>query len=137
MLGNRSRDTKPELAVRRLIHAAGLRYRVDYAPLRDRLRLRADIVFTRAKVAVFVDGCFWHGCPEHHTVAKTNAEFWATKVTGNRDRDSRTNSTLRDAGWTVLRFWEHEAPVAVAAAVVDVVQARRSAPSPGAVSPRL
>ncbi len=82
MLGNRSRDTQPELAVRRLVHAAGLRYRVDYAPLRDRLRLRADIVFTRAKVAVFVDGCFWHGCPEHHTGAKTNAEFWSAKVTG-------------------------------------------------------
>lgn len=126
MLGNRSRDTKPELAVRRLVHAAGLRYRVDYAPLRDRRRLRADLVFTRAKVAVFVDGCFWHGCPEHHTAAKTNVEFWTAKVTRNRDRDSRTNSTLRDAGWTVLRFWEHEDPSDVAARIMDVVIAARA-----------
>lgn len=131
MLGNRSRDTKPELAVRRLVHASGLRYRVDYAPLRDRRRLRADIVFTRAKVAVFVDGCFWHGCPEHHVAAKTNADFWAAKVNGNRDRDGRTNSKLQEAGWTVLRFWEHEDPVAVAATVVEAVRARRAASSSG------
>lgn len=133
MRGNRSRDTKPELAVRRLVHASGLRYRVDFAPLRGRRRLRADLVFTRAKVAVFVDGCFWHGCPEHHVAAKTNAEFWAAKVTGNRDRDARTNSALREAGWTVLRFWEHEDPAAVAATIVDVVRAGRPDPPLGVV----
>lgn len=127
MLGNRSRDTKPELAVRRLVHAAGLRYRVDIAPLRDRRRLRADLVFTSVKVAAFVDGCFWHGCPQHHTVAKTNAEFWAAKVEGNRARDERVNAALAEAGWTVLRFWEHEEPAAVATAIVDVVRSRRSA----------
>lgn len=136
MLGNRSRDTKPELAVRRLVHAAGLRYRVDYAPLRDRRRLRADLVFTRAKVAVFVDGCFWHGCPVHHVAAKTNADFWAAKINRNRDRDGRTNSELQEAGWTVLRFWEHEDPVAVAATVVEAVRARRAASSSGSVGPR-
>lgn len=76
MRGNRRRDTQPELLVRRLVHAAGLRYRVDFAPLPDRRRLRADLVFIRARVAVFVDGCFWHGCPDHHRPAKTNASFW-------------------------------------------------------------
>lgn len=98
MRANRRRDTKPELAVRRLVHAAGLRYRVDIAPLPDQKRLRADLVFTRARVAVFIDGCFWHGCPEHHTVAKTNAAFWSSKVTGNRerhrDRGSRAGAKL-------------------------------------------
>lgn len=136
MRGNRSRDTKPELAVRRLVHASALRYRVDFPPLPDHRRLRADLVFTRAKIAVFVDGCFWHGCPDHHTAAKTNAEFWATKVSGNRDRDTRVNALLTDAGWTVLRFWAHEDPDAVAATVVEAVGARRAASSPGSVGPR-
>lgn len=117
MRANRRRDTAPELAVRRLVHAAGLRYRVDFAPLPDHRRLRADLVFTRAKVAVFVDGCFWHGCPQHHTVAKSNADFWAAKLTSNRARDERVNATLDAAGWTVLRFWEHERPEVVAEAV--------------------
>lgn len=125
MRANRRRDTQPELAVRRLVHAAGLRYRVDYAPLPDHRRLRADLVFTRARVAVFVDGCFWHGCPQHHTVAKRNADFWAAKVTGNRARDERVNSTLDDAGWTVLRFWEHEESEAVARAIQDAVSSAR------------
>lgn len=125
MRANRRRDTQPELAVRRLVHAAGLRYRVDFAPLPGDRRLRADLVFTRAKVATFVDGCFWHGCPQHHTVAKTNADFWAAKVAGNRDRDERVNALLVDAGWTVLRFWEHEDPSTVAAAIVEAVRVRR------------
>ncbi|MEU9806795.1 very short patch repair endonuclease [Mycobacterium sp. NPDC050853] len=124
MQANRRRDTKPELAVRKLVHAAGLRYRIDFAPLSDRKRLRADLVFTRAHVAVFVDGCFWHGCPEHHTVARTNAEFWASKVIGNRDRDSRVTAMLTDAGWVVLRFWEHEDPTDVAARIAEVVRER-------------
>ena len=98
MVADRRRDTQPELAVRRVVHAAGLRYRVDYPPLPDNRRLRADLVFTRARVAVFVDGCFWHGCPDHRAAAKRNADFWAAKVAGNREN-----------GWTVLRFWEHEA----------------------------
>jgi DNA mismatch endonuclease (patch repair protein) len=122
MLANRRRDTGPELAVRRLVHAAGLRYRVDFAPLPEQRRLRADLVFTRARVAVFVDGCFWHGCPEHHTVAKNNADFWAAKVSENRARDERVNALLKDAGWTVLRFWEHEHPAEVAARAVATVQ---------------
>jgi DNA mismatch endonuclease (patch repair protein) len=122
MRANRRRDTGPELAVRKLVHAAGLRYRVDYPPLAQHRRLRADLVFTRVKVAVFIDGCFWHGCPEHHTVAKTNAEFWAAKVAGNRERDQRVNALLADGGWIVLRFWEHEKPGDIAARIVGGIR---------------
>ena len=121
MQGNRGRDTKPELAIRRLVHAAGLRYRVDARPLAQ-LNRRADMVFSRAKVAVFVDGCFWHGCPTHHTVARSNASYWADKVTTNRDRDAETDRLLAEAGWTVIRAWEHEAPQAVAQQVIGAVR---------------
>lgn len=128
MRSNRRRDTAPELAVRRLVHAAGLRYRVDFAPLPESSRrLKADMVFTRARIAVFVDGCFWHGCPQHYTVAKTNADFWAAKVTGNRDRDARVTALLTDAGWTVLRFWEHEDAAEVAVAIIAAVRGGESA----------
>ncbi|TGN66780.1 very short patch repair endonuclease [Nocardioides eburneiflavus] len=120
MQGNRGRDTKPEMAVRRLVHAAGLRYRVDVRPLAHFNR-RADLVFTRAKVAVFIDGCYWHGCPEHFTVAKANADFWAEKVRRNRERDVETCDVLREAGWRVLRVWEHEDPAAAAERIVAVV----------------
>nr|WP_046283373.1 very short patch repair endonuclease [Mycobacterium sp. UM_NZ2] len=125
MLANRRRDTGPEIAVRRLVHAAGLRYRVDHPPLADFRRLRADLVFTAAKVAVFVDGCFWHGCPEHHRPARTNAAFWSGKIESNRQRDARMDALLDDAGWTVLRFWEHENPQEAAYRIVMAVQARR------------
>lgn len=121
MLGNRRRDTAPELAVRRLVHRAGLRYRVDYRPRRD-LRRRADLVFTKARVAVFIDGCYWHGCPEHFTTPKTNRNYWTTKIGGNRQRDADTDELLDSAGWTVLRFWEHEDPAAVAARIIEVVR---------------
>lgn len=107
MQANRSRDTRPELAVRRAAHAAGLRYRVDRRPI-PRLNRRADLIFSRARVAVFVDGCFWHGCPEHHTVAKSNASFWAEKVRRNRERDAETDAILIENGWTIIRAWEHE-----------------------------
>lgn len=107
MRANRSRDTKPELGVRRELHRRGLRYFVDRAPVKG-FRRRADLVFPRAKVAVMIDGCFWHGCPVHHTVSKTNASFWADKVRTNRARDVETTEKLTAAGWLVLRFWEHE-----------------------------
>lgn len=81
------------------------------------------MVFTRAKVVVFVDGCFWHGCAEHYYPSKTNVSYWGPKIDANRRRDRETDALLTDAGWTVLRFWEHEDPAAVAAAVVDVVRA--------------
>lgn len=120
MRANRSRDTRPELAIRRLVHAAGLRYRVDERPLRE-LNRRADMVFRRSQVAVFVDGCFWHGCPDHHTIARANAAYWADKVERNRARDRETDERLEDAGWTVLRFWEHTPPSDAAARIVHVV----------------
>lgn len=116
MKSNRGRDTGPELRLRRELHRRGHRYFVDRAPLRG-LRRRADLLFPRKRVAVFVDGCFWHGCPEHHTVSKTNPEFWAEKVEANRTRDRETDQLLAEAGWTVLRIWEHEE---VADAVVRV-----------------
>ena len=124
MQSNKSRDTKPELALRSAVHALGLRYRVSAKPLRE-LRRTADLVFPRAKVAVFLDGCFWHGCPEHHTVASANATFWAEKVEANRARDRDTDGRLAAAGWVSVRIWEHEDPVAAARQVEGVVRARR------------
>ena len=125
MQANRGRDTSPELAVRRLVHAAGLRYRVDSRPLPN-LNRRADLVFTRAKVAVFVDGCYWHGCPEHGTTARTNAVYWVAKIDRNRERDRETDWLLGESGWAVVRAWEHEDPRAVAVRVANVVlEARR------------
>ncbi|MGC4994174.1 very short patch repair endonuclease [Nocardia salmonicida] len=121
MQGNRRRDTRPELAVRRRLHALGLRYRVDFAPLPDVRRPRVDIVFTRARVAVFIDGCYWHGCPEHYRPARINAEFWSAKIAANQERDMRSTAALRDAGWTVLRFWEHEPPDWVAGEIEKAV----------------
>ncbi|RUP31941.1 MAG: very short patch repair endonuclease [Mycolicibacterium sp.] len=124
MQSNKGRDTKPELALRSAVHALGLRYRVSARPLKQ-VRRTADLVFTKAKVAVFLDGCFWHGCPEHHTVAVTNSAFWAAKVEGNRTRDRDTDRQLEDAGWVSVRVWEHEDAEEAARRVRDVVCARR------------
>ena len=120
MRANRGRDTAPEIALRRALHARGLRYRVDH-PLPFDRRRRADVAFTRARVAVFVDGCFWHGCPDHGAIPRTNSEFWAAKITRNRARDDDTNERLEAMGWRVLRFWEHAAlEVAVEAVIIAV-----------------
>src|SRR5882757_9423392 len=99
----RSRDTKPERLIRSLLHANGLRYRVAARPLAG-LRRTADLVFRPAKVAVFIDGCYWHGCPEHYISPKTNSGYWSEKVAGNMARDLDTNQKLESAGWKVLRF---------------------------------
>ncbi|MFC4869685.1 very short patch repair endonuclease [Streptomonospora arabica] len=123
MRSNKGRDTKPEVALRRAVHAMGLRYRVSARPLPN-TRRTADMVFTRAKVAVFLDGCFWHGCPEHHTVAATNAGFWAEKVRRTRDRDEETDRLLSEAGWVPVRVWEHEDPREAAERVAEQVKAR-------------
>jgi DNA mismatch endonuclease (patch repair protein) len=128
MQSNKGRDTKPELALRSAVHALGLRYRVDARPLTG-LRRTADLVFPRVKVAVFLDGCFWHGCPEHHTVAATNATFWADKVKSNAARDRDTDRRLGEAGWAVVRVWEHEDPAEAAHRVQVVVSARRAGDS--------
>lgn len=126
MLGNRGRDTKPELAVRRLLHARGLRYRVAYRPTPS-VRRSADLVFTRARVAVFVDGCFWHCCPKHFRMPATNREYWEPKLAANVNRDRQTDDLLAAEGWTVIRVWEHEIAVEAATRVEDVVRALKKA----------
>ena len=95
MRANKGRDTKPELALRSAVHALGLRYRVGLRPVRQ-VRRTADMVFTKARIAVFLDGCFWHGCPEHHRPAKQNVGFWTTKIEGNKIRDADTDDRLRE-----------------------------------------
>ena len=121
MSRQRSKDTGAELAVRRLLHAAGLRYRVEY-PVPGMARRRIDVAFTRTRVAVLIDGCFWHGCPEHATRPKANAEWWREKLDRNMARDRETTEHLIARGWTVLRFWEHESPDTVAARVAATVE---------------
>ncbi len=116
----RRRDTKPELLLRAELDLRGLRYVVDHRV--DGTRRRADVVFKNARVAVFVDGCFWHGCPDHGTVAKSNGQWWKDKLATNHLRDLDTNRRLQEAGWTVLRFWEHDDPAEAAATVLAVVQ---------------
>jgi DNA mismatch endonuclease (patch repair protein) len=115
------RDTSAEMAVRREAFARGLRYRVDHRPVKG-LRSRPDLSFIGAKVAVYIDGCFWHGCPEHASWPKKNAEFWRAKIDANRARDARAVAQLRDAGWTALRFWECEAPSTVVDAIEKAVR---------------
>lgn len=121
MSRQRTRDTDPEILLRRELHRRGLRYRVD-APIPRLPRRRADLLFTRARVAIFVDGCFWHSCPEHRTSPATNAEWWATKLARNVARDRETDAHLAGLGWIVLRFWEHEDPITAADAIVAVVR---------------
>lgn len=122
MKANRRRDTSIELAVRRRLHAAGLRYRVDYAADPSDRRRRADIVFTRARLVVFIDGCFWHGCPDHFIMPKSNVDYWRHKIERNMERDRDSVARLEAAGWSVLRFWEHQAPDDVAASIIAAVR---------------
>src|SRR4051812_35681454 len=114
MRGNRSRDTKPELLLRSVLHKRGMRYRVAARPIPE-LRRTADLLFAGPRVAVFVDGCFWHGCPEHYRRPASNVEYWDAKVLRNVARDREVDKLLAEAGWTVVRVWEHEDPVAGAA----------------------
>jgi DNA mismatch endonuclease (patch repair protein) len=123
MQATRQRDTAAEVVVRRLLHARGLRFRV-HRQLLPELRRRADIVFASARVAVFVDGCFWHSCPLHRTSPRANREWWAEKLAQNRRRDEDTNRRLQAAGWLVVRIWEHEAPAAAAARIARAVRRR-------------
>lgn len=118
----RSRDTSPELTLRRALHALGLRY-----SLRRKLPGSPDIVLVRARVAVFVDGCFWHGCPDHCRVPASNRPYWKAKIALNRARDIRAARALRAAGWSVVRVWEHEvrgSPERAAARLRRIVAAR-------------
>jgi DNA mismatch endonuclease (patch repair protein) len=124
MVANRSRDTAPELALRRAVHRRGLRYRVHARPW-PQLNRRADLVFRPARTAVFVDGCYWHGCPRHGTQPATNSGFWAAKIERNRQRDRETDARLTEAGWSVVRVWEHEDPEEAADRVERTVRRRR------------
>ena len=121
----RRRDTAPELGLRRELHRRGRRFYVDRAPLPG-LRRRADLLFPRSKVAVYVDGCFWHCCPIHATQPKHNADWWATKLATNVARDRDTDARLAAAGWVIVRVWEHQEPSAAA----DLVEQTLAAPPP-------
>jgi DNA mismatch endonuclease (patch repair protein) len=125
MLANRSRDTGPELALRSILHGRGLRYRVNFRLLSNR-RNTADIVFTRHKIAVFVDGCFWHGCPEHYWASKTNVDYWGPKIKHNRARDENITAALVSEGWEVIRIWEHESPKDAADRIEAAVRGERN-----------
>ena len=109
MQGNRSTETRPEVALRSELHRRGLRFR-KHRQVTPALRCRADVVFSKARVAVFVDGCFWHRCPEHLTDPRTNSSYWAAKLDRNVARDRRNDAALEAAGWLVVRVWEHESP---------------------------
>lgn len=117
--------TKAEMALRQAMHHLGLRYRVNFQVLKKPRRV-ADVAFTKLKIAVFIDGCFWHGCPEHAMWPKSNAEFWQQKINTNRLRDVDTDAKLREIGWTVIRVWEHESPEVAANEIKVTVDAKRS-----------
>ncbi|MHB1430996.1 MAG: very short patch repair endonuclease [Streptosporangiaceae bacterium] len=132
MRANRRVDTGPELALRRALHRRGYRYRKDLRlDLASGARVRPDIVFTARKVAVFVDGCFWHCCPEHGTKPAANTWYWEPKLRRNVERDRAADTALRAAGWTVVRLWEHESLDAAVDAVAEAVGRR---PAQAAVS---
>jgi len=119
------RDTEPELIVRSILHRKGLRFRVQTRPVAS-INSKADIVFRPSKVSVYVDGCFWHFCPEHGTIPASNSDFWEKKLTGNRERDQRVTRELSEQGWLVLRFWEHEDPIIAAETIGRAVHDRRA-----------
>lgn len=118
MQANRGRDTGPEILIRSALHAMGLRFRVGQ-PLPFDRRRRADITFTRVGLYVFIDGCFWHHCPEHFVMPKTRTDFWMTKILGNEARDAETNARIRETGGTVIRIWEHDNPAEAVARIVS------------------
>jgi DNA mismatch endonuclease, patch repair protein len=120
MKATRQRDTPGELSLRAALTALGLRYRVDYRL--PGTRRRADVAFPGRKIAVFVDGCFWHGCPEHGTWPRKNADWWREKIEGNRRRDAECDTVLRDAGWRVFRFWSHEEMTSAATSVLRAIK---------------
>jgi DNA mismatch endonuclease, patch repair protein len=116
----RQKGTGAEIALRRELYQSGLRYRANFEVLRKPRRI-ADLAFPGLRIAVFVDGCFWHGCPEHATWPKQNAVFWRQKIEANRLRDADTTTRLQSIGWTVIRIWEHESPIEAAITVARQV----------------
>ena len=125
----RQKGTAAEVALRRELFRRGLRYRVAFTVL-SRPRRVADIAFPRLKIAIFVDGCFWHGCPEHGTWPKSNASFWRQKIEANRSRDADTEHHLHGIGWKVIRVWEHEDPNEAAARIAELVNTRKNRGDP-------
>jgi DNA mismatch endonuclease (patch repair protein) len=125
MRGNRKRETRPEVALRSLLHRLGLRYRKNLRIRLPALSVTPDIVFLAARVAVFVDGCYWHCCPLHGTRPQVNSAYWEAKLSGNLARDRRVDRSLSEAGWTVVRIWEHVAPATAAGEVVAAVEQGR------------
>jgi DNA mismatch endonuclease, patch repair protein len=121
MRATRQRDTSAELLLRRILHANGLRYHVDRAVLPG-VRRRVDVVFPSIRLAVFIDGCFWHCCPIHGTWPKANSAWWAAKLEANRQRDAATDQQLRAAGWRVERVWEHDSPEAAAKRITRIAR---------------
>ncbi len=129
MKGNRRRDTMPERRLRSMLYARGHRFRCDYQIEVQGYRVRADLAFPAKKVAVFVDGCFWHGCDLHGTKPRANTAYWEPKLARNRERDQRVNESLATGGWRVVRIWEH-VDVRLAAELVEgiVSQERKKGP---------
>jgi DNA mismatch endonuclease, patch repair protein len=125
MARQRTRDTHAEIALRRILHARGLRYRVDL-PLPGFSRRRADLTFPTQRVVVFVDGCFWHGCPEHRTQPKRNSQWWSAKLRRNMERDQETDAHLVSLGWRVVRIWEHERAEGAADRVEALIRSPRT-----------
>lgn len=124
MEAQRVRDTAPELELRRELHRRGYRYRLDQR-VSEKVRSRPDLSFTRETIAVFIDGCFWHGCPEHSTLPKNNSDWWKAKLKATRTRDARATAALADEGWQVIRVWEHEPVLDAADRIAAAINAAR------------
>lgn len=127
MVANKKTNTVPELRLRSALHELGLRYRIHARPIPE-MNLNADLVFRPSRVAVFVDGCFWHGCALHGTWPAANSDYWHAKISGNVNRDRRVDEVLTQAGWRALRVWEHEPSDVAALRVVEAVHRRRPNP---------
>lgn len=124
MQANRARDTRPELALRKELHRLGLRFRKHIRPIPN-LRCEADVVFPRERIAIFLDGCFWHGCSRHRQRPASNQTYWDAKIESNVARDVRNNEALSVAGWEVLRYWEHQPLEEVTTSIVAAVEVKR------------
>jgi DNA mismatch endonuclease, patch repair protein len=133
MRSNRKKDTRPELAIRSALHRRGVRFRLGGVVRTDTLRVAPDLVFRRARLAVFVDGCWWHRCPEHANEPRANTAYWLPKLDRNVTRDRLVDDGLRAAGWTVIRVWEHEDAIAAARLVADELARKAATPKAGLV----